>query len=373
MNATRRAPPWRTRSLALLLLVAFALRVADGYDKDGFCTNTADCINEIRRRLLATNFWFGDAWRRMCLDLTARQREVGEWASGCLLWRVFMRTIGARLLQFLCSRAPFKRVNQFYEARDSRFSPQIISAKCDSLLQSARFGAVSQPRRAIISRSHDHRRLLCQLENLSTHNLQVARRQAARANLRNVKLAYLGAYRGCDHDFLVKPLQPTIVAHPASEPIEPFLTRDAPTISWPLESQTDATFIVAMIDVGFGQLKYLAVDYTRSPRVLRAYEPIDNFRRSSPTPLVVLVFRDVGNLSTSLLLAAFDQRDDDARWSKFDLSAFMLEYQLDDSQSAAASGVARIEAKCCRFDWCKLGDDRRRRICDGATAASRVN
>ncbi|KAI6227582.1 hypothetical protein M3Y99_01236700 [Aphelenchoides fujianensis] len=135
-----------------------------------------------------------------------------------------------------------------------------------------------------------------------------------------------GDYRACDHNFSIKCNRSHVEGHPEMEPLDPFLSRQPPEISWP-ELDSSGSFVLVILDAGFGSLKYLAVDFPRSPRVLRPYETIDNFRPAQPTPLVLLVFRG-NNAATSSITAASSRLSGERI---FDLSAFMLEHQLEDA------------------------------------------
>lgn len=110
------------------------------------------------------------------------------------------------------------------------------------------------------------------------------------------------------------------------EPIDPYLSRLPPEITWPGLEPADSN-IVLLVDAGFGLLKYLIADYPREPRVLRPYETIDNFRLGQPTPLVLLVFRANPPSLNSLLSAQINGE------KQFDLTTFMMEHHLEDGQS----------------------------------------
>lgn len=79
---------------------------------------------------------------------------------------------------------------------------------------------------------------------------------------------FLGSYRACDHDFVVdEPHNVIIEADPDMDPVEPFNTRYLPDIRWSSISRND-TYIIAMVDVGFGTLNYLAYDYPKNTKVV---------------------------------------------------------------------------------------------------------
>lgn len=109
------------------------------------------------------------------------------------------------------------------------------------------------------------------------------------------------------------------------EPLDPYLSRLAPEITWSGLEPTDSN-IVLLIDAGFGLLKYLIADYPREPRVLRDYETVDNFRLGQQTPLVALVFR-ANPLSLNSLLSAQINGE-----KLFDLTDFMMEHHLEDGK-----------------------------------------
>lgn len=50
------------------------------------------------------------------------------------------------------------------------------------------------------------------------------------------------------------------------EPALPFDLRSAPTIGWPTLNDNDY-FIIAIVDVGFGRLDYLAFDFPAHTKV----------------------------------------------------------------------------------------------------------
>lgn len=107
------------------------------------------------------------------------------------------------------------------------------------------------------------------------------------------------------------------------EPLDPFLSRLPPEVSWSEMESTDSN-IILMIDAGFGSLKYLVADFPREPRVLKNYETVDNFRQGQPTPLVLLIFR-ANPLSLNSLLSGEINAD-----KNFDLTSFMMEHHLED-------------------------------------------
>uniref|UniRef100_A0AC35FB54 Uncharacterized protein n=1 Tax=Panagrolaimus sp. PS1159 TaxID=55785 RepID=A0AC35FB54_9BILA len=96
-----------------------------------------------------------------------------------------------------------------------------------------------------------------------------------------------GSYRACDHNFEVEPDVEEIDGHPEMEPIDPYFIRNPPDISWPELNHNDS-LIIAMVDIGFGTLKFLSIDYPRDTKVIRKYHPVENFRRGMPTPMALL-------------------------------------------------------------------------------------
>lgn len=172
----------------------------------------------------------------------------------------------------------------------------------------------------------------------------------------------LGEYRACDHDFQVKSNATQIDGHPDTEPLDPFLSRLPPDISWTGMESSDST-IILLVDAGFGLLKYLVSDYPHEPRILKQYETIDNFRLSQPTPLVLLVFR-ASPLSINSLLSGNLDTD-----RIFDLTAFMMEHHLEDGNLCLHRLVYK---NVCRFNWVKLGNDRLRCLCYGKTTLERI-
>ncbi|CAD5216583.1 unnamed protein product [Bursaphelenchus okinawaensis] len=145
-----------------------------------------------------------------------------------------------------------------------------------------------------------------------------------------------GQYRGCDHDFIVECNRSQVIAHPEMEPLQPFLTRVVPEISWP-ELGSNESNVIMLLDAGFGLLKYLVVDYPRNPKVIVDYETVDNFRPNQPTPLVLLVFRGSEEVSESIKTAKFN------REKMFLLTNFMMEHGL--------------EADLIGINWALIGSD----------------
>jgi hypothetical protein len=132
-----------------------------------------------------------------------------------------------------------------------------------------------------------------------------------------------GEYRACDHDFKINSNATQIEGDPDMKPLDPFLSRLPPEISWRGIEETDSN-IILMVDAGFGLLKYLVVDFPREPRVLKNYETVDNFRRGQPTPLVLLVFR-ANPFSLNSLRSKEINSD-----KIFDLTEFIMEHNLED-------------------------------------------
>jgi hypothetical protein len=76
---------------------------------------------------------------------------------------------------------------------------------------------------------------------------------------------FSGSYRACDHDFHL--LNGTVIeADPDMDPVEPFQIRDAPNIHWP-EMNDGHSYVLAMIDAGFGTLNYLVYNFPKKPMV----------------------------------------------------------------------------------------------------------
>ncbi|KAI1717336.1 hypothetical protein DdX_07078 [Ditylenchus destructor] len=228
-----------------------------------FCKQTAECIAKVRKMATeSSRFWFGDHWRFNCAQHTHRKSPVQ-----CINPRELHNfySLGSRLF----------RVNTFTTAYldNLRIFPRI---------------------------------------KISTHP---------------------GIYRACDHEFTVE-ANGSIDAHPNSAPVATFHLREetdnvdqkwTPPIhlDWPQLRKNDS-YIILFLDVSFGMLKGLAVDFPRSTKFIHEYEPLENFRLHQPIPLVVLIF---------------EKREAEYDWeqhfyqpkdSLFDLSQFMLEHQLED-------------------------------------------
>ncbi|CAB3401288.1 unnamed protein product [Caenorhabditis bovis] len=124
-----------------------------------------------------------------------------------------------------------------------------------------------------------------------------------------------GHYRACEHDYFSGNTS-AVEADPDMEPVEPFRIRKRPEITWS-ELQFDDQYTVLFTDVGYGTLNYLAVDFPKNTKILKDYEPTDNYR-PWPNPLVVLVFRK-GRKPIET------PNDED-----FDLTEFMLKHELED-------------------------------------------
>ncbi|CAD6186006.1 unnamed protein product [Caenorhabditis auriculariae] len=143
------------------------------------------------------------------------------------------------------------------------------------------------------------------------------------AYLRNLELfprityrAAPGHYRACEHDFFSGNATP-VEADPDMAPVAPFRIRKKPEITWH-GLQFDDEYVIVMTDVGFGTLNYLVVDFPKDPKILKDYEPSENFR-PSPNPLVMLVFR-----KSPTEVEALKSAED------FDLPSFMLKHGLED-------------------------------------------
>uniref|UniRef100_A0A7E4V204 DOMON domain-containing protein n=1 Tax=Panagrellus redivivus TaxID=6233 RepID=A0A7E4V204_PANRE len=132
-----------------------------------------------------------------------------------------------------------------------------------------------------------------------------------------------GTYRACDHDFDETPEVSEVEGHPDMIPVDPFYIRNPPDISWPERSGNDS-LIIAMVDVGFGQLRFLSINFPRNTQVIRKYSPVDNFRFGMPTPMALLVFRPApGAVFTP---KSFRSTSDE----KFDLTEFMIKHNLEN-------------------------------------------
>uniref|UniRef100_A0A914QKS6 Uncharacterized protein n=1 Tax=Panagrolaimus davidi TaxID=227884 RepID=A0A914QKS6_9BILA len=129
-------------------------------------------------------------------------------------------------------------------------------------------------------------------------------------------------YRACDHNFEVEPDVEEIDGHPEMEPIDPYFIRNPPDISWPELNHNDS-LIIAMVDIGFGTLKFLSIDYPRDTKVIRKYHPVENFRRGMPTPMALLVFRPLPGMTYSA--KNFKGHPDEP----FDLPKFMIKHGLE--------------------------------------------
>uniref|UniRef100_A0A915BKA6 Uncharacterized protein n=1 Tax=Parascaris univalens TaxID=6257 RepID=A0A915BKA6_PARUN len=131
-----------------------------------------------------------------------------------------------------------------------------------------------------------------------------------------------GSYRACDHDFVVaEPHNVIIEADPDMDPVEPFSTRYLPDIRWSSISRND-TYIIVMVDAGFGTLNYLAYDYPKNTKVLRHYLPSENFRPVT-NPLVVIVFQQNPRRLYDDLQISSDSE-------LFSLPQFMIENSLEN-------------------------------------------
>ncbi|KHN86829.1 Uncharacterized protein C56G2.4 [Toxocara canis] len=130
------------------------------------------------------------------------------------------------------------------------------------------------------------------------------------------------SYRACDHDFVVdEPQIPIIEADPDMDAVEPFSIRYLPDIRWQGMTRND-TYIILMVDAGFGMLNYLAYDYPRNAKVLRHYVPSENFRPLT-NPLVVIVFQQNARRSYDDLKMHSDSE-------LFHLPQFMMDNALEN-------------------------------------------
>ncbi|EFO83573.1 hypothetical protein CRE_02947 [Caenorhabditis remanei] len=154
-----------------------------------------------------------------------------------------------------------------------------------------------------------------------------------------------GHYRACEHDFFSGNTS-AVEADPDMEPVEPFRIRKRPEISWS-ELQFDDQYTIVFTDVGYATLNYLAVDFPKATKILKEYEPTENYR-PSPNPVVVLIFRK-GRVDVELPKSEED----------FDLPQFMLKHELEDdlvglSLIVASSDPFAIEKQRLRgkVDYC---------------------
>ncbi|PAV58349.1 hypothetical protein WR25_14734 isoform B [Diploscapter pachys] len=105
------------------------------------------------------------------------------------------------------------------------------------------------------------------------------------------------------------------------KPVQPFLIRKKPEISWK-GLQYDQSLTILIVDAGFGTLNYMVTDFPRKPKVLVDYRLSDNYH-SAPNALVVLAFKSEGKPAPVL-------PSDFSADSLFDLSKFMLDNDLSD-------------------------------------------
>ncbi|CAL2036025.1 unnamed protein product [Caenorhabditis brenneri] len=125
-----------------------------------------------------------------------------------------------------------------------------------------------------------------------------------------------GHYRACEHDFFSGNTS-AVEADPDMDPVDPFRIRRRPEVTWS-ELQFDDQYTVVFTDVGYATLNYLAVDFPKATRILKDYEPTENYR-PSPNPMVVLIFRK-GRVPVE---APKSEED-------FDLPGFMLKHELEE-------------------------------------------
>ena len=154
-----------------------------------------------------------------------------------------------------------------------------------------------------------------------------------------------GHYRACEHDFFSGNTS-AVEADPDMEPVEPFRIRKRPEISWS-ELLFDDQYPIVFTDVGYATLNYLAVDFPKATKILKEYEPTENYR-PSPNPMVVLIFRK-GRVDVELPKSEED----------FDLPQFMLKHESEDdlvglSLIVASSDPFAIEKQRLRgkVDYC---------------------
>ncbi|KAK0417516.1 hypothetical protein QR680_013059 [Steinernema hermaphroditum] len=133
-----------------------------------------------------------------------------------------------------------------------------------------------------------------------------------------------GSYRACNHDFSVEPGVSRVVAHPEMEPMESFLLRDAPDVSWPELRPFDA-FVVLLLDVGFGRVHFLAHNFPHNTTIMMPYEAPENFR-AAPNPVALLVFRP----DLHRKLDEEELRQSLQGEKPFDLGTFMLRQGLEN-------------------------------------------
>ncbi|TKR68486.1 hypothetical protein L596_024465 [Steinernema carpocapsae] len=133
-----------------------------------------------------------------------------------------------------------------------------------------------------------------------------------------------GSYRACNHEFLVEPNLSKIDANPEMEAAESFLLRGAPDISWP-EMRPQDSYVVLLLDVGFGRVQFLAYNFPYNTLIVVPYESPENFR-TAPNPVALLVFKPEANHNlnkTELSLSLQGEKP-------FDLSSFMLKHGLEN-------------------------------------------
>ncbi|CAI4224847.1 unnamed protein product [Auanema sp. JU1783] len=143
------------------------------------------------------------------------------------------------------------------------------------------------------------------------------------AYLRNLELFprisyrnHPGHYRACEHNFHTNSSSP-IESDPDMTPVEPFSIRHKPEIGWH-GLQYDDEYILLMTDVGFGTLNYLVADFPKKPKILKDYEPSENFRPLA-NPLVLLVFKKG---KAEIISEGADE---------FNLAHFMMKNGLEDN------------------------------------------
>lgn len=130
------------------------------------------------------------------------------------------------------------------------------------------------------------------------------------------------------------------------DPVEPFRIRKRPEITWS-GLQYDEQYTVVITDVGYATINFLAVDFPKATKILKDYEPTENYR-PSPNPMVVLVFRN----GRADIESPKSEED-------FNLPQFMLKHELEDdlvglSLIVASSDPFAIEKQRLRgkVDYC---------------------
>ncbi|KAL3120631.1 hypothetical protein niasHT_007923 [Heterodera trifolii] len=142
-----------------------------------------------------------------------------------------------------------------------------------------------------------------------------------------------GHYRACGHNFEVSPTPKSdlLIGHPLARPLPAFQAQKVPNVEW-TELRPNDSLVLAMVDVGFGQLNYLAVDFPRNTQIVRPFRPIDNFRSHQPTPLAVLIFEPLkGEINATIdkMRLKYGQNDDKKESEMFNLGEFMVENGME--------------------------------------------